>query len=208
MGRLTEYIGGGGTHTAYIDGGSSGTSGVKVTGADEIIMALNRIITKDATMEREMRKIIRRALQKARNDTSKDVRQAIENDPRKAYKAVLHNVYKKTFGGSVNILSKRKRGAPTNYQEPRTLKPGQRGGNRRKASANTERMKSYGGADRGFVLRFLNAGTDVRQTRTGNRGSIAPRGIFSRIAPWHMETAAENVAVSIEEFVIQTLKNG
>lgn len=207
MGRLTETFGNG-RHTSYIDTGSVGTSGVVVTGADEIIMALNRIITKDARMERELRRLIRKALQKARNDTSRDVHAAIENDPRKAYKAVLHTVYKRAFGGSVNILMKRKRGAPTNYHEPRKLKPGQRGGNRIRPSARTEQLKSYGGADRGFVLRFLNAGTDTRQTRFGNRGRISRRDMFARIAPWHMETAAENLAASIEELVIQEMNNG
>ena len=63
---------------------------------------------------------------------------------------------------------------------------------------------SYQGADRGFILRFLNAGTDIRTTRYGNRGAIAPRNWFGHVAPYQMEQAAAELAAEINEYV--TLK--
>lgn len=180
-------------------------SDVVVTGADEVITKLNHIITKDAGMERRLRTIIRKALQKARTNTSKDIHAQLQDDPRQAYRAVLHSVYKSVFGGSVNILFKKKRGKPTSYVKPRTLDRSKPGGNRMRQSERTRQLDSYGGSDRGFVLRFLNAGTTDRQSRTGNRGSIAPRNLFARVAPWHMDTAVTQVATEIEEMVYQEM---
>lgn len=180
-------------------------SDVVVTGADEVITKLNHIITKDAGMERRLRTIIRKALQIARTATSKDIHAQLQDDPRQAYRAVLHSVYKSVFGGSVKILSKKRRGAPTTYQKPRTLDRSKPGGNRLHASFETTRRESYAGSDRGFVLRFLNAGTDERETRYGKRGSIAPRNLFARVAPWHMDTAVTQVATEIEEMVYQEM---
>ena len=200
MGRLTEYFGTGRSRTSYI-GSRPGNADVVVTGADEVVAKLNHIITKDAAMERELRKIIRKALQQARSKISKDIHGAIGNDPRKAYKAVRHSVYKAVFGGSVNILAKRKAGVPGSYAKPRTLAVGQRGGNRIVQSERTKKLESYQGSDRGFVLRFLNAGTDTRRSKYGNRGSIAPRSVFARIAPWHMQQAVDDVSAGIIEII-------
>lgn len=195
MGRLTEYFG----------GGRNRSGDVIVQGADEVVAALGRIITKDAGMERELRKIIRKALQKARNTTSRDIHGNMPRDPRGTYKAVRHVVYKSVFGGSINILNKRKRGAPTSYVKSRLLEPGQRGGNRIRQSERTKQLESYGNSDRGFVLRFLNAGTDTRTSRFGNRGSISTRSIFARVAPWHMDAAASQVADNIQELIIDEM---
>lgn len=191
MGRLTEYFG---------KGGGKGAD-VVVTGAEEQQRRLASIMMKDPAMERAVRQLIRKALQKARNRTSKDIHGTLPDDPRNAYKAVKHSVFKAVFGGSVSILNKRKRGAPTTYVKPRRLSEGQRGGNRRRRSAETERRESYANSDRGFILRFLNAGTDERQTRYGNRGSIAAKHLFSHIAPWHMDTLASEVEAGIKQLI-------
>lgn len=192
MGRLTEFFG---------NGKSARGADVVVSGAEEEQRRFTSLMMKDPAMERAVRQIIRKALQKARNNTAKDIHAALKNDPRNAYKAVKHSAYKAVFGGSISILNKKKRGAPTNYIKPRKLAAGQRGGNRRKRSAETERRESYGNSDRGFILRFLNAGTDERQTRHGNRGSITARHLFSHIAPWHMDTVASDVEAGIKQLI-------
>lgn len=201
MGRLTEYFGKG------YSAGSNRNGDVVITGADDVVEKFSSIMMSDPNMERAVRKLIRKELQKARTATSKDIHSNLENDPRKTYKAVLHTVYKKVFGGNIKILSKRRRSSPSNYVKPRKLVQGQRGGNRRKVSERTKQLESYGSSDRGFILRFLNAGTDIRDTKYGNRGSITARHLFSRIAPWHMDTMANNVTEGLKQ-LINTKANG
>jgi hypothetical protein len=117
--------------------------------------------------------------------------------------AVKHTVYKQLFGGNLSILQKRRAGAKHEYNPPRTLRTGQRGGNRRLRSERTKQLNSYYGADRGFVLRFLASGTVPRHTRYGNRGSIRQTNWFGHVAPFQMETAAKEVAEAINEYVTQ-----
>jgi hypothetical protein len=167
--------------------------------ADRQARALAALLVENPNTRKEIRKLIQKELAKARNKTSRSVKGAIENDPRQAYRAVLHSVWKKALGGSLKILSRRKAGPRYRLIRDRKLDkyPHQRGGNRRKRSANTERMDTYFGPDRSFVLRFMNGGTQNRQTRYGNRGSIRATGLFEHTAPWYLEEAANNLAQMI-----------
>jgi hypothetical protein len=81
-------------------------------------------------------------------------------------------------------------------------------------------MMSYQGSERGFILRFLNQGTDVRYTggrngRTeserfrfiesrggrGHRGSIAARNWFGPRSQAELENAAANLDKMIDDIV-------
>ena len=135
---------------------------------------------------------------------SQDARGILPNDPRKAYQAVRHSVYKRVLGGQVNILQKSRAGGRMSIaRPPRTLRPGQRGGNRRKRSARTNQVDGYIGSDRGFILRFMNAGTVERKTRYGKRGSIRARNWFGTSSAFAMDTAAgkleELIGRAVEE---------
>ena len=219
MGRLSEYINGPGRHSSYINK-TERNGDVTITGAAETVEFLNSIITTDARMEQAIRKLIRGALKQARSNVSKDIRNFIKDDPRGAYKAVKHAVYRKLFGGNISILQKTKRGASTNYVKPRMGNIRRRGGNKWGRSKETIRMESYGGSDRGFVLRFLNSGAMGREIHSytdkqGNyqrikktsRGSIADTGLFSHTAPWQVDAAASLVSEAIEE-LIEMKSNG
>lgn len=209
MGRLSEAINGfRGRRSVYLDNASRSTGGndssyVQVNGFIENDAMFERLLTSSTTMDLNLRALIRKVLKEARKNLSNDAKSYIKNDPRKAARAVKTTVYKQLFGGNISILNKRKAGAPGNYQKPRTLRPGQRGGNRRPIGIDTRTKKidSYFGSDRGFVLRFLNAGTGARQTRYGNRGSIRQTSWFEHTAPWQMEAAAQNVAEAINELI-------
>lgn len=209
MGRISEYINGSRGRSVYLDSApaamSAGVNDVEITGIIENQAMFERLMTHEPGFDLNTRKVIRKALQLARKNLSNDAKSYIKNDPRRAAKAVKHTVYKELFGGNLSILNKRKAGAPGNYQKPRTLRPGQRGGNRRKVSdtSRTAKIDSYYGSDRGFILRFLNAGTGNRQTRYGNRGALRQTDWFAHTAPWQMETAAENVANAINEYIKQ-----
>ena len=95
------------------------------------------------------------------------------------------------------------------------------------------KLESYIGADRGFVLRFLNAGTtdrviknfDSNEARskvnrgsrggdlskygktvnTGFRGHISSRNFFGRRSHQEMEQAARNLEALIDELIKQEL---
>lgn len=119
------------------------------------------------------------------------------NDPREAYKAVKSSIYKRIIGGNVSDLNRR--GAVTAmrlFRKQRKLDetPQQRGGNRRPVSDRTKQLDAYLGKDRGFVLRFLDAGADNRMTRYGNRGAIRSTRLFELSATMQMETAASNLS--------------
>jgi hypothetical protein len=163
--------------------------------------ALAALFVSNKETRKRIRKIIREELKDAVKRVREDARYAMDNDPRKAYRAVKSMIYRKILGGNISILQRKKAG--TRYQLVRDRKldrnPHQRGGNRRSRSARTEALETYFGADRSFVLRFINAGTVTRTTKYGNRGAIVARNWFANDAPHEMDLAAENLSAVIEE---------
>lgn len=141
----------------------------KIEGLSELSKKLDNMLSKNPAMEKKLQNVIGKFLSEARKYASKEVRDMIDNDPRQAYKAVRRTVYRQLLGGNLNILSKRKAGASGSYQAKRTIKAGQRGGNRKKRNERTQRLEGYMGNDRGFILRFLEVGArkggGVRQLR-------------------------------------------
>ena len=157
-------------------------------------------------MEKEIRDIVKKVLRDARASLSRHAKNITGTDPRLAYQAVNYSVYKQILGGNVNIAPSRKGGAQMReYNKPRTLRPGQVGGNRRLVSQDTKSRESYYGASRGFVLRFLNAGTKVRETRYGRRGSIAARNWFPGASQQQLEMAADALTKYIDQLIQQKI---
>lgn len=177
---------------------------ITVTGIEQYQEALKKMQTNNPATKKALQAIIRRAISAARKRVIIDAKDVLENDPRNAYKAVRNSVYKQILGGQINILSSRKRGAPTRYQKPRKEREANaRGGNRRPRSERTMQIDSYEGVDRGFVLRFQNAGTVERETRFGKRGSLSARHWFGRSSAFQLDTAASEVAAEIERMLQQ-----
>ena len=205
MGRLSEYINGSRGRSAFINSGRTQKNGdVEVSGFLENSEMLGHIMTEDPYMAANLRKLIRQVLKEARGKLSKDIANYLDNDPRKAARAVKFGVYKSLFGGNLSILNKRKAGARYQLVRQKKLQPGQRGGNRRpRVDDQRNRLDTYFGSDRGFILRFISSGTVERNTRYGSRGAISQRNLFGRTAPWQMETAAEKVAANITEYIKQ-----
>ena len=171
---------------------------------------LEKLLMSNPAMEKKVQGLIRKVLLQARKEISNAANQpsVMKSDPRQAYKAVKSAVYRRILGGNVSILSKRKAGKrgpvpPVVHQlETRVNSKGNhRGGNRMPRSRRTEDLLTYQGADRGFILRFLNAGTDVRESRIGNRGSISARSFFGNSSQKAMEKAAEQLDTLIEDLI-------
>ena len=191
--------------------------------------AMERLLASSPGMQKQLQAIIRKVIAQARTQVSRDAKQALPNDPRRAYRAVRSAVYRRILGGQVNILNQRKRHAPTYYQPPRTLRAGQRGGNRRKPNPKTARLDSYSSQDRGFILRWIDAGTKVRHisfipneargrwnlgsqggprprsVNTGDRGRITGIGWFRTSSHKALVEAGDMMDKLIEEAIRQEM---
>ena len=175
--------------------------------------ALESALSTNPKTEKILRQIIRKYILQARKEIVSGINFK-HGDPRGTRQAVRTSVYRRVFGGNVNILNPRKAHGGGSYEPPRH--PSHRGGNRRKRSANTQRMMSYGPLDRGFILRFLNEGATGRSIQfkpddrrkvdkwnqhpnTGNRGSITARHFFRSLGDRALGSMSANVAVAIEQ---------
>lgn len=175
---------------------------IKIQGLEERRQELEKMTTDNPNMRKHLQAVIRKAIGEARKNIVKDAQDILDNDPRHAYKAVRYSVYKQILGGQVNILSSRHRGAATKWVKPKKDRPeNARGGNRRKRSQRTMQIDSYEGVDRGFILRFQNAGTVERETRYGSRGSLRARHWFGISSAFQMDAAATKVAEEIEKML-------
>lgn len=176
---------------------------------------LENLLMSNPAMEKKVQGLIRKVLLAARRQVSGDIHGMKFNngDPRQAYKAVKSAVYRRIFGGNLSILNKRKAGkrgpVPPVVHKLETevnSKGNHRGGNRMPRSRRTEDLLTYQGADRGFILRFLNQGTSDRESRIGNRGHIGARNFFANSSQKAMEQAAEQLDALIEDLLKKEMK--
>lgn len=178
--------------------------------------ALESLMMSNPAMEKKVQGLIRKVLMAARREVAKAAQQpsVMKSDPRQAYKAVKSAVYKRILGGSISILNRKNAKGGGTYEPPRrgTKDPFGRGGNRVPRGQRTQQVMSYQGADRAFILRFLNAGTDVRDAGTrgcrlsGNRGRIAPRNFFATSSHTAMQKAAEQLSTLIDEMIKKEIR--
>lgn len=167
---------------------------------------LEKLLRTDPTMEQYMQTAVRYVLEQARRDVVSEAANALENDPRHAARAVRHTLYKRVLGGNINILRKKRAG------QAASVPPSTRG-----RSADTERMMGYQGSDRGFILRFVNKGTDEREVSTINnrrirsgqkasRGFITGKNFFGTAAKRAIEEAIPLLQAEFEKIVKQQMQ--
>ena len=160
-----------------------------------------------------LQKLIRQAVMEARERVVGSIKFK-HGDPRGAAQAVRTSVYRKILGANLNIYSSRKAHGQNSYDPPRKGVTG-RGGNRRPCSTRTRQIMGYSSLDRGFILRWLNAGTADRAIKftsrtgrksdqwnknpnTGNRGSIQATNFFRGAGEQTMAQAVTNLAALID----------
>lgn len=190
---------------------------VEIKGIDELTAKLRQVATDNPEMKKQLQGAVRKILSAARKELSQGARGGLEMnaDPRSAYKAVRSAVYRRIFGGQVNILQSKRASAGTLYLPPRKGL-GRVGGNRWGRSERTNQVDSYTGKDRGFILRFLNAGANDREARSyfskrdnakhtlsrnASRGSITPRNWFGAASV----EAVEKHAADLDELIQRIL---
>ena len=191
-------------------------------GYENQLAVLSALSTVDGELGKRLRECIFEELKAARNRIVSDITFA-NGDPRGSAKAVKRYVARKYLGGVVSILNGDVSGGVSNYEAPRKVYPGpggQRGGNRMLRSQRTQEILNYAGVDRGFILRFVNSGTNPRysgggrvelrgasarnffrmqEEGTGYRGSIAPRNFFGTAGSREIQKALENLGRMIDE---------
>lgn len=180
-------------------------------------LALQACMTVDSELGKRLREHIFQELKRIRNDVVGGLKFA-NGDPRGTRGAVKRYMAGKYLGGVVSILDGKKSGSKNSYEAPRKLRPGQRGGNRMLRSQRTDDMLHYGPDDRGFILRFVNSGTNPRYSNGRNvsgknmrnffklqeegdyyRGSIAARNFMDRLGSPSMQKAIDNLSKMIDE---------
>ena len=170
---------------------------------------LDLLLTHNRDMDKKLNDLTKKVIRKARGELVKNARVGLdmESDPRSAYRAIKSTVYRRIKGGNVSILSKRM-ASSKRYPVPTST---------RGRSQRTEQLMSYYGADRGFVLRFLNKGTKQRTVKgfngrrgfkspdaTGDRGRITGRNWFGHASQAEMEKAAAELEKMIDELISNT----
>jgi hypothetical protein len=177
---------------------------VEIDGLVKEQKQLEALMMSNPEMEKRVQKLVRQVLMTVRRAVAQQAKGAMKSDPRQAYKAVKTAVYRQILGGSVSILNKRRGSTQfSDYEPPRKLRTGQRGGNRIPRSQRTNDLIHYAGADRSFVLRFINQGTSTRESRYGNRGSIRARNFFATSSHQAMRKAADELTKLIDNLIKQ-----
>lgn len=185
--------------------------------------AMQRVLSTDPETQKLLRKEIDEVIAEARNQVAASFP---FDDPRGARHSVRRAVYKKIMGAQINIYNSRRAGRATSYEPPRKPRPQYaRGGNRMPRSNRTDTIMHYGPSDRGFILRFLNAGTVQRfahgrnlsratyqehvrnfavgKAGTYNRGRIAASNWFRQAGEPALRAAADKLANLIESRLAQ-----
>ena len=194
---------------------------------DEVIANQMRVLQAASVVDSELGKRLRECifveLKNIRDRIVSGIK--FENgDPRGTAHAVKRYIASKYLGGTVSIAPGGKEyGGRNSYEAPRKVypgMPGHRGGNRMLRSHETQQRLSYGPADRGFILRMVNSGTNPRYAngrngkwKNGNndtffklqeqgdwyRGSIAPRNFFGTKGEPEVQKGVQNLAKIIDE---------
>ena len=168
-----------------------------ITGMEGYARKLDKLKTTDPELAKMLQGAILQALRNVRKELSKNAKTGLqmESDPRQAVRAIRHTVYRRIFGGNVNILQ----------------------GRRKKVTSDDLGKRKYFGAERGYVLRFLNQGTIERVVgfrnnkanltryeaylksgdRAGRRGHIEARNWFGGAS----ETELKKMSAMLDEYI-------
>lgn len=171
---------------------------------------LDNLLTSNPAMEKKVRALLAKVIKEAQAAVMQSAKQYSSKD---AYQAVRKAVYKKVLGGNINILQSRRaagKRAPVppvvhKLETETNSKGNHRGGNRMPRSRRTEDLLSYAGADRGFILRFINSGTAPRNNGTRPTGNISARNWFSGLAQMQLERAAEKFDSLLDDLIQKQL---
>lgn len=177
----------------------------------EFVEMCDRLRYEGLVRSADIRKVFARVAKPVKVDVQRAARSVLGSDRRKAWKGVRVITLKKGKGVVVGLLNPRKAG---NAMAVGGNSTGGRSGIRRKRkrSARTNQVDGYQGADRSFILRMHNQGTDTRMAgtrdgnmKTANRGRLTARRFFDR-AEAGMQRASQSLAQELGKIIEQKSK--
>lgn len=201
---------------------------IRMEGAEQVTAALDRLRSYRLMGEKQLRQILQLHVRTIRRHVSSDAQRKMKSDPRKAAQAVKAMVYKSVIGFNVNLFGRKGGGGGGSVMVQMSGDLSGRGGNRRRRSQRTNAVDSYVGQDRGFVLRWIETGTQDRAVKftaderrqhihrgsqggtkygkastinTGNRGKIAPRPFFGEAAGKAILEEAQSIRDDIMQLI-------
>lgn len=174
----------------------------------EFVEMCERLKYDEMVRTSDVRKVFAKVAKPVRQTVQQGARAAMKSDPRKAWKGVRVITLKGGKGVVVGLLNPRKAGKATGYTKPK----GGRSGiiRNRDRSRRTIALEGYQGADRSFILRMLNQGTeqrtanvypnDLSRRSTANRGRLTAKKFFDRAEP-AMKQASQSLATELRKII-------
>ena len=176
----------------------------------EFVAMCERLKYENLVRTADIRKVFARVAKPVKQTVQQGARGAMKKDPRKAWKGVRVITLKGGKGVVVGLLNPRKEGNPTSYTPTRGGKSGRL--RNRKRSDRTNQVDGYQGADRSFILRMLNQGTEVRfagtrdrNIRRAYRGKLTAARFFDRAEP-AMKQASANLGMELGKIIEKRAK--
>ena len=172
----------------------------------EFVEMLDRLRYENLVKTSDVRKVFAKVAKPVKLSVQQGFRASVKSDRRKAWKGVRVITLKNGQGVVVGLLNPRKAG---NAMALGGNSTGGKSGIRRKRkrSARTNQVDGYQGADRSFILRMHNQGTESRfaGTREGNmkpayRGQLTAKRFFDR-AEAGMQRASQSLAQELVKFI-------
>lgn len=177
----------------------------------EFVEMVERLQYNNLVKTSDIRKVFAKVVKPVKTTVQRGFRAAVKSDPRKAWKGVRIITLKGGKGVVVGLLSPRKAGKPIAVGSNST---GGKSGIRRKRkrSKRTNQVDGYQGADRSFILRMHNQGTEPRfagtrdgNMRRANRGKLTAKRFFDR-AEAGMKTASQSLATELGKIIEKKAK--
>ena len=177
----------------------------------DFVEMLDRLRYENLVKSSDVRKVFAKVAKPVKQSVQQGARSSMKKDPRKAWKGVRVITLKGGKGVVVGLLNPRKAG---NAMAVGSNSTGGKSGIRRhrKRSARTNQVDGYQGADRSFILRMHNQGTESRfaGTREGNmkpayRGQLTAKRFFDR-AEAGMQRASQQLSVELGKIIEQKSK--
>lgn len=177
----------------------------------DFVEMLDRLRYENLVKSSEVRKVFAKVAKPVKQSVQQGARSSMKKDPRKAWKGVRVITLKGGKGVVVGLLNPRKAG---NAMAVGSNSTGGKSGIRRhrKRSARTNQVDGYQGADRSFILRMHNQGTESRMagtrdgnTKAANRGRLTAKRFFDRAASG-MQRASQQLSVELGKIIEQKSK--
>ena len=178
----------------------------------EFLAMCERLKYENLVRTADIRRVFAKVAKPVKQTVQQGARANMKKDPRKAWKGVRVITLKGGKGVVVGLLNPRKAGTFGIPPRPTGGKSGIR--RHRTRTDRTNQVDGYQGADRSFILRFVNqgtvngprtAGTRYKTIKPANRGELTAKRFFDRAEP-AMKQASANLGTELGKIIEKKTK--